>query len=241
MNSIANPTPHSSTARAENIGSDTPAEITAVLFDYGLVLSGPPNPAAWQRMRHITAIDEAPFYREYWAHRHPYDRGDITAREYFQRLAVGAGRSPLTDTEILDLLDADTDLWTDLNLPMVEWAQALQKAGIRTGILSNLGDSMNVGVLRKFPWISSFHHCTWSHTLKIAKPEPEIYAHAAHGLNTPPQNILFVDDRLDNIEAAHAAGMQAIQYLSHPTFLEEMRARGLAHLLDLTPLPTILR
>ena len=218
-----------------------PVEITAVLFDYGLVLSGPPNPAAWQRMRSVTGIDEAPFFREYWAHRHPYDRGDITAREYFQRLAAGAGRPPLSDSQMLDLLDADTDLWTDLNLPMVEWAQALQNAGIRTGILSNLGDSINVGVLQKFAWLADFDHCTWSHTLKIAKPEPEIYAHAARGLNTAPQHILFVDDRHDNIEAARGAGMQAIQYLSHSTFLDEMRARGLTHLLDLAPLPATAR
>ena len=33
-----------------------------------------------------------------------------------------------------------------------------------------------------------------SAAVKLAKPEPEIYQHAAQGLQTPPENILFLDD-----------------------------------------------
>ena len=57
--------------------------------------------------------------------------------------------------------------------------------------------------------------------------------HAANGLNTPPANILFLDDRNENIEAALAIGMQAILYTTHHAFEQEMRARSLDHLLQL--------
>jgi putative hydrolase of the HAD superfamily len=116
---------------------------------------------------------------------------------------------------------------------MVDWALRLQAAGTPTGVLSNLGDAMTEGVLARQPWLAGFDHLLWSHTLKLAKPEPEIYRHAAEGLGFAPANILFIDDRADNIAAAIATGMQAIQYTDHSTFLREMQARGLTHLLQL--------
>jgi putative hydrolase of the HAD superfamily len=118
---------------------------------------------------------------------------------------------------------------------MLDWAQALQRAGIPTGILSNIGDAMSAGLVARFNWLANFNHCTWSHSLNLAKPEPAIYRHAAEGLCAPFTNILFIDDRLDNIQAALATGMQAIQYLGHTSFLDEMERHGLTALLDPAP------
>jgi putative hydrolase of the HAD superfamily len=208
--------------------------IQAVLFDYGMVLSGPPDPAAWARMRSISGLDEQLLHRGYWAHRHPYDRGDLTGQAYWHNVGQDAGVL-LSHIQVESLIAADIDLWSQLNLPMIEWAQSLQRAGIPTGILSNMGDAMEVGLLARYDWIQDFDHHTWSHALNLAKPEPAIYRHAAESLHTPPANILFIDDRLDNIQTALTVGMQALQYLDHPSFLREMERQGLATLLDPTP------
>jgi putative hydrolase of the HAD superfamily len=204
--------------------------IHAVLFDYGMVLSGPPDPTVWSRIRTITNLGEETLHREYWAHRHAYDRGDLTAETYWNKAAIGAG-IVLTHDQLADLIAADTDLWSQLNPPMLEWAQSLQRAGLRTGILSNIGDAMSAGLLVKYDWLKAFNHHTWSHTLNLAKPEPAIYLSAAEGLHTPLANILFIDDRAENIEAALAVGMQAIQYTSHAAFVHEMQAHNLGYLL----------
>ncbi len=206
--------------------------VQAVLFDYGMVLSGPPLPAAWARMRSITGLDEPTLHREYWAYRHDYDRGTFNGFTYWQQVASG-GAIRLSEAQIHDLQAADTDLWGEINLPMLTWVQSLQRSGMRTGILSNIGDAMSAGLLAKHSWLSAFDHCTWSHTLKLAKPEAAIYHHAAQGLQTPTPNILFIDDRIENIEAAHAVGMQAIQYLDHPTFEQQMQSQGHGHLLNI--------
>jgi len=211
--------------------------VKAVLFDYGMVLSGPPDPAAWQRIRTITQLEEEPLHREYWAHRHDYDRGTLTGEAFWHKAAAGAG-IVLTPQQVAELIDADTDLWSQINQPMLDWAQRLQRAGIRTGILSNIGDAMTTGLLKKHTWLKAFDHHTWSYALKLAKPELEIYRAAAEGLATPPANILFIDDRAENIAAAHAAGMQAIQYTDHATFERDMRERGLAALLELNQTAT---
>ena len=204
--------------------------IHAVLFDYGLVLSGPPDPAAWAQMRSITGLSEALLHRGYWAHRHAYDRGELSGRAFWQAVASDGGVL-LASAQIDALLAADIDLWGQVNQPMLEWAQSLQSAGIPTGILSNMGDAMETGLLARYPWIQDFGHHTWSHRLNIAKPEAAIYHHAAKGMKTPEANILFVDDRLDNLQAALAVGMQTIQYVDHQAFVAEMEARGMAYLL----------
>ena len=55
--------------------------IQAVLFDYGMVLSAPPDPAAWQQIRQVTGFDEETLERGYWRFRHAYDRGYAEARD----------------------------------------------------------------------------------------------------------------------------------------------------------------
>jgi len=210
--------------------------IKAVLFDYGMVLSGPPDPAAWSRMRSIARLSEESFHTAYWVFRHDYDRDTLNAHTYWPKVAAHAGSS-FTQEQIDALIAADIDLWTDINPLMLSWAQSLQRAGIRTGILSNIGDAMTAGLLAKFEWLRDFDHCTWSFALKLAKPEEAIYRAAAGSLKTPAANILFIDDKPENIEAARAIGMQAIQYhySDHAAFEQEIQTRGLRYLLSPAP------
>ncbi|HEV2710568.1 MAG TPA: HAD family phosphatase [Edaphobacter sp.] len=214
------------------------SSIKAVLFDFGQVLSLSADPAVWQQMRNLSGLPEAYLHREYWAHRHDYDRGTLNSQTYWQAVAAGS-RTTFTAEQITALVAADINLWSRLNQPMVKWAQHLQRAGVRTGILSNIGDAMAEGLVAKFDWISAFDHCVWSHSLKLAKPEAAIYYCAAEGLHTNPSEILFIDDKIENIEAAESIGMQAIQYhLDHPAFEQELRRRGFDYLLNLSPAAT---
>ncbi len=180
-------------------------------------------------MRTVMGLSEEDFASAYWAPRRAYDRGAHTGAAYWLEVGKHAGLA-LGDAQVATLVEADTALWTQPNQPMIDWAQRLQKAGTKTGILSNLGDEMMTGVLERFPWLASFDLLLWSHTLLLAKPEAEIYRHAAEGLGAAPAEILFIDDREDNVEGAIAAGMQAIRYADQGGFEAEMNARGLSAL-----------
>lgn len=200
--------------------------IRAVLFDYGLVLSGPPDPAAWKRLRAVFEVEDKPLYDAYWRYRHDYDRGELNAPSYWGSVARDLGKE-LTLDQLRALVDADTDLWTQPNEEMIAWAMTLPGRGLKRGVLSNIGDAMEDGVLDRCPWLNEFDHHTFSHRLLMAKPEPAIYLYAAQGLGMAPGQILFVDDREENVAAARAIGMQAIQYKSHEDFLEQLKALGL--------------
>jgi putative hydrolase of the HAD superfamily len=206
--------------------------VTAVLFDYGLVLSGPPDPVAWEWMKAFFGADETSFHTAYWRCRDDYDRGALTGEECWQLVAKDLGKT-LDAAQMQQVIDADTVLWAQPNQPMIDWAAALQHASVKTGILSNMGDATEAGLLARCPWLGGFTHLTFSHSLRMAKPDLAIYKIAAKGLETEPAEILFVDDREVNIAAARTAGMQAVQYTDHAAFLRTMRDEGFGYLLDL--------
>ena len=91
-----------------------PNPIQAVLFDYGMVLSAGPDPAAWQHMLQITGFSEETLQKGYWAFRHDYDRGDLNGLEYWARVAE-SGQTTFTSEQIGHLVEADIALWTRLN------------------------------------------------------------------------------------------------------------------------------
>ncbi len=204
------------------------SEIQAILFDFGKVLSLSPDPAAWLRLRELTGLTEQALHHGYWQYRDDYDEGMTTGDLYWQQVA---GRALPGDT-LNALKDTDVALWTEMNQPMLDWVDALHRAGFRTGILSNMPDAMAEGICARFDWIENFDHAVWSHALKMRKPQPPIYQAAIKGLGVKPEGILFIDDKEENTAAAIAAGMQAIIYSDHDSFVREMNARGLGALLD---------
>lgn len=204
---------------------DDPSKIDAVLFDYGLVLTGPPLPDAWQAMQRVLGVDAAALQAAYWTPRDAYDRGTHSGGLYWRLVGEHAGRSPKV-AEIAELIALDGQLWTVPNPAMIDWTARLQAGGTRTGILSNLGDEMTRTVLERMPWLAKFTHKTFSYTLRLAKPEDAIYQAAIAGLGVPAQNVLFIDDRADNCEGGRRAGMQVIQYAAHNNFVAEMEERG---------------
>jgi putative hydrolase of the HAD superfamily len=61
----------------------------------------------------------------------------------------------------------------------------------------------------------------------VAKPDREIYEIAAERAETAVERCLFVDDRLENIEAAVALGMTGLHY-REPEDLRKVLALALA-------------
>jgi len=205
--------------------------VCAVLFDYGKVLSLPADADAWAQLGALTGLDEETLGRLYWAHRDAYDKGTLNGATYWQTISR-EGNFPLDDAKLAALHAADVELWGQSNEPMVAWALSLQKRGIKTGILSNIGDAMEAGLRKRFDWIGGFTHATWSHRHNLIKPDAAIYKHAVEGLGCAAAEVLFIDDREENVRGATAAGLQAILYTTQDEFVAEMQKRGLGALLD---------
>ena len=68
-----------------------------------------------------------------------------------------------------------------------------------------------------------FHHIFAANDLSINKREPEGYFVIAKKLEVSPEEILFVDDLMANITAAHKAGVQTIQFTTNEDLFENLR------------------
>ena len=185
--------------------------LRAVIFDFGMVLTGVPDAKARAELLRISGLDNERFEKFYWADRHAYDEGKLTGLGFWQKLARDAGLNlPGPTIEELNLWDAR--MWTTFDPAMLAWHEKLKQNGVLTAILSNMGDSVLENVEREFAWLSSFDALVWSYQLGVAKPEPAIYEHTLKQLGTAAGEALFIDDKLVNVEAARELGMQALVY-----------------------------
>ena len=175
------------------------------------------------------------FEEHYWAHRHAYDAGALNGQTYWQKVSEGAG-FPLTPELLAAFHHHDALMWANLNTPMLEWASALQKASVKTAILSNMGD-VNLAYMRQhFDWLAGFTWLTWSCELLTAKPDPAIYRHTLEKLGVAAHEALFIDDLPANIAAARALGIDGIQFTNVEQLRRDLEVRGFQGTL---PLPEV--
>ncbi len=202
-------------------------QIKAIIFDYGEVLCFPPTPADIGRMAEVFGVNPDHFRPLYEKNRLAYDRGDLEAEEYWAKFAADTD-TKLTPEQVKELREWDAEMWSRLNPVMMEWLLALQSAGIKTAILSNMQADMVNHVRRSFPWVGKFHHAVFSHEVRMAKPEAEIYQHCLRGLGTAPEETLFIDDRQRNVKAAQELGIQTVHLKSVAQLRAELEARSFA-------------
>jgi putative hydrolase of the HAD superfamily len=201
--------------------------LRAVVFDYGMVLTGPPDPDAHAALLRITGLPRARFESLYWADRHAYDEGKLTGLAFWQKLVSEAGLT-LGEEKVEELNQWDARMWTTENPSMLDWQVKLKQRGLLTAILSNMGDNVLASVEREFDWIHRFDVLVWSFQLHMAKPDPAIYRHLLDELGVQPEEALFLDDKLVNIEAALDMGMKAIPFSTVDRLRADLVAAGLA-------------
>jgi putative hydrolase of the HAD superfamily len=208
--------------------------LRAVIFDYGMVLSAPADPAAHQQLIRLFGTSAETFEHLYWAHRHAYDAGEFNGPGFWKRCAADAGIA-LTPAQVAELIQIDIRMWSPLNQPMVDWALEVKAAGFRVGILSNIGEEL-ADVLAAQTWAQQLDHNTWSCRLRLAKPDPAVYRSALAGLGVDPQEALFLDDRQENVLSAQSIGLNAILFRNIQKLADDLQSAGFADLLPALPI-----
>lgn len=103
----------------------------------------------------------------------------------------------------------------------------MMQAGVNIETLSNIAPFHLDAIERN--WSGFFAGCSQrlcSFRLGRRKPDPEIYRRALEVLGAAGSDCFFIDDRMENIDAARAAGMQAYQYA--PENLPQIRRAAVA-------------
>lgn len=147
-------------------------------------------------------------------------------RLYWDRLDAGT----ITDNEVKaeirkrlpeDLRDAACDVfdrWIYLDTPvdgMFELVKDIKKNGGKLFLLSNISVNFaenyhkNKLVSELF---SLFDGLVFSGRLGMTKPNKEIFEHLLNAYSLSADECIFIDDRLDNVEGAEAAGIKGYHF-----------------------------
>jgi glucose-1-phosphatase len=202
-------------------------EIKNIIFDWGGVLTDlhlDATKKAFQQLG-LAVYDESVPHDPHNNIFIPFEIGKISPEEFRNRIRLGAS-SVLTDNEI-------DNAWNAMlgELPAERW-KLLEKAAkyCRTFLLSNT-NAIHVPyyfhylqkVYGTYGYTHLFEKTYFSFELGLRKPNRDIFQYAIGDAGIDPQETLFIDDFIENIETARQLGFQTV-HLKAPLTLVDVFA-----------------
>ena len=193
--------------------------IRAVIFDLGGVLvrteDRAPRTALGLRFRKSYAeMDKVVFNKSSYR----ASIGEITSREHWQYVMCS-----------LDLPDSEIESFYDqffggdvVDYAIIDTIRALRPQ-VTTALLSNAWDDLRQLLVEKWQIDDAFDEIFISAEIGIAKPAVGIYQFALEKLGVVPEEAVFVDDFIENIEAARALGIHGIHFREPDAAMAELR------------------
>jgi len=186
-------------------------EISTIVFDFGDVLNWHMKLEEEKALLvQRSGLDRDAFFSRYWAHRAEYDRGTLHAAEYWNQVLAPRDGS-LDDQRMQQLIEADIRASLRLNPVMWSWVRTLKACGYTLAVLSNLPFDL-MSYHRENSFGDLFDRQFFSCEIKRLKPEAEIYVHVEQELGADGGELLFLDDKQENVVATRACGWLVIVF-----------------------------
>jgi putative hydrolase of the HAD superfamily len=179
----------------------------AVIFDLGKVLLEFDYHRAAAVLGPLSAVPAAEFKRiiDQTPLLHRYETGLMTTGEFVAEVRQ------VTGYHGADALFHDTfgDIFWEIPA-MIALQQRLKARGIPTFIFSNTNELAVRKIQSKFPFFAGFTGYIYSYEVRSMKPSPGIYEAMEAMAGAKGADLVYIDDRLENIEAGAARGWQAL-------------------------------
>ncbi|MDR2758785.1 MAG: HAD family phosphatase [Spirochaetaceae bacterium] len=203
--------------------------VKAVAFDYGKVISFPPENTVLDELAAAAGIGPQSLDALLWPHRNEYDRGTLTGKEYYRMLLAHGGVYP--DEKTLEkMVDIDLKSWTHINPGTVSLMETIKAApDLKLGILSNMPHEFLALARGTIPVFDLPDSGIFSCEVGSIKPEEAIYRRLLSALGCEPEELVFFDDVRINVDKARSLGIQAFLWKDPETARAELnRLRVLA-------------
>ena len=189
-----------------------------IVFDYGEVISVSQSEVDRAALVEISGLEAARFWELYDRYREDLDQGVTLPREYWNLIARDAGVEwpPAT---LQQLWAADIRSWISVEPGTVQLLAELHAGGTRVALLSNAGFDFS-DPFRHSPMAAYFEAMFVSAELGLIKPDPEIYRVVARELGITLEQMVFIDNKKINVDAAVALGVTGHVF----TTVAELRA-----------------
>jgi 2-haloacid dehalogenase len=194
----------------------------AVVFDLGKVLVDFDYQLAARRLAPLSRLDIDAFRR--LIDQSPLLHELETGRIDFPTLVGVMVRETGYAGSLEFFQEAFTDIFTAI--PEVIGLHAeLRARGVPTYLLSNTSGVASDHVRRRFPFFAHFDGYVMSHEVGHMKPAAPIYEALERMAGLNGADLLYLDDRIDNIEAALARGWQALLHQDASASVAGVRSR----------------
>ncbi|MEM6727032.1 MAG: HAD family phosphatase [Pseudomonadota bacterium] len=178
--------------------------VKAVIFDIGNVL------IEWQPERYYDRVYGEARRKALFAavDLHAMNLAVDRGAPFKETIYAEAERHPDWAPEIRDWHDK----WIELASPVIKRSvrllRALRAKGVPVHALTNFGVESYAYAQTQFDFLNEFDREFVSGRMRVVKPEAEIYRQVEEGLGLAGSDLLFADDREENIAAAEARGWQ---------------------------------
>lgn len=109
----------------------------------------------------------------------------------------------------------------------VEILREVRRAGLRTYALSNWSTETFAETRDLYPFLDEMDGILVSGEVKVGKPDPAIFREFLARFGLTAAHTVFIDDRLDNVEAAADLGIVALAFVDAATLRRDLRGLGL--------------
>jgi len=151
-----------------------------------------------------------------------YETGLMTRREFYEEVRRGTGyRGSLTE-----FASAFADIFSEMT-EMTALHAAVRQRGVPTYIFSNTNDLAIEHIRRNFPFFANFDGWILSYEVGAMKPSAKIYEALEAMSGKRGMEILYLDDRQENVDAGAARGWQVVLQTDPSTSRAAIKAAGL--------------
>lgn len=171
-------------------------------FDYGKVATRMLQYCKISQDQIIEAINQSPLL-------HRYETGLMTTIEFFDEIK--------RSSQFCGAFSDFSRIFSDIFAPipeMIELHSRLRQAGIPTYVFSNTNEMAVEHIRQTYPFFATFSGYIYSYEHRSMKPDEAIYKVVEKQTNRTGGELLYIDDRLENVEQGAARGWTAVHHLS---------------------------
>ena len=151
-----------------------------------------------------------------------YECGAVTTQQFFDEIRRVTG----FNGDLEEFGQCFADIFVAIE-PMVQIQAALRREGLRCYVFSNTNELAAEHIRRTFPFYANFDGYVLSYQHGVMKPDAKIYEILESKAGRRGADILYLDDRPENVAGGAARGWQAILQESPEKTWAALRRAGL--------------
>jgi HAD superfamily hydrolase (TIGR01509 family) len=151
-----------------------------------------------------------------------YETGRLSTREFYERVREATGFDG--DLALFEAIFGD--IFSEIE-PMTALLPGLKKAGVKLCAFSNTNDMAIRHIRRHYPFYGLFDHTVLSYEHGVMKPDARLYEIVEQTTGCAGPELLYFDDREENVTAALARGWRAVHHTDPARSVAAVRSAGL--------------